>query len=56
VNSYAILFLHTTSKFWKLVKGSREEGGGIPFEFNKSQSTMGFHGHAGMKYSLPSRE
>ena len=43
--------------FGKLVKKAVREAGGVPFEFNTIGVDDGIAmGHAGMKYSLPSRE
>ena len=43
--------------FGKLVKEAAREAGGVPFEFNTIGVDDGIAmGHAGMKYSLPSRE
>ena len=43
--------------FGKLVKDAVRAAGGVPFEFNTIGVDDGIAmGHAGMKYSLPSRE
>jgi len=59
VNSYAdIVPGHThLQSFGKLAKEAVKKAGGIPFEFNTIAVDDGIAmGHAGMKYSLPSRE
>jgi dihydroxy-acid dehydratase len=59
VNSYVDIVpghVHL-SEFGKLAKEAIRKGGGIPFEFNTIGVDDGIAmGHAGMKYSLPSRE
>ena len=58
-NSYAdIVAGHNhLQAFAKLVKESVRAAGGVPFEFNTIAVDDGIAmGHAGMKYSLPSRE
>ena len=43
--------------FGKLIKDAVRQAGGVPFEFNTIGVCDGIAmGHAGMKYSLPSRE
>jgi dihydroxy-acid dehydratase len=59
VNSYVDIVpghVHLQS-FGKLVKDAIRQAGGMPFEFNTIGVDDGIAmGHAGMKYSLPSRE
>jgi dihydroxy-acid dehydratase len=59
VNSYVDIVpghVHL-SEFGKLAKEAIRQSGGIPFEFNTIGVDDGIAmGHAGMKYSLPSRE
>jgi len=59
VNSYVDIVpghMHLQS-FGKLVKDAVRAAGGVPFEFNTIAVDDGLAmGHAGMKYSLPSRE
>ncbi len=59
VNSYVDIVpghVHLQS-FGKLVKDAIRQAGGVPFEFNTIGVDDGIAmGHAGMKYSLPSRE
>ena len=59
VNSYVDIVpghVHL-QKFGQLVKQAVREAGGVPFEFNTIGVDDGIAmGHAGMKYSLPSRE
>jgi len=59
VNSYIDIVpghIHLQT-FGKLVKDAVRAAGGVPFEFNTSAWMTGSPwGHAGMKYSLPSRE
>jgi len=59
VNSYVDIIpghVHL-QEFAKLVKQAVREAGGVPFEFNTIGVDDGIAmGHAGMKYSLPSRE
>ncbi|MEN8241395.1 MAG: dihydroxy-acid dehydratase [Chloroflexota bacterium] len=59
VNSYIDIIpghVHLQS-FGKLVKDTIREAGGVPFEFNTIGVDDGIAmGHAGMKFSLPSRE
>ena len=59
VNSYVDIIpghVHLQS-FAKLVKDAIRAAGGVPFEFNTIGVDDGIAmGHAGMKYSLPSRE
>ena len=59
VNSYVDIVpghMHLQS-FGKLVKDAVRAAGGVPFEFNTIAVDDGIAmGHAGMKYSLPSRE
>jgi len=59
VNSYVDIVpghVHL-QKFGHLVKRAVREAGGVPFEFNTIGVDDGIAmGHAGMKYSLPSRE
>ncbi len=59
VNSYVdIIPGHThLQEFGKIVKAAVFKAGGVPFEFNTIGVCDGIAmGHAGMKYSLPSRE
>lgn len=59
VNSYVDIVpghVHL-QEFGRLIKEAVREAGGIPFEFNTIGVDDGIAmGHAGMKYSLPSRE
>ena len=59
VNSYVDIVpghVHL-QEFGRLVKDAVREAGGVPFEFNTIGVDDGIAmGHAGMKYSLPSRE
>jgi len=59
VNSYVDIVpghVHL-SEFGKLAKEAIRQSGGVPFEFNTIGVDDGIAmGHAGMKYSLPSRE
>ncbi len=59
VNSYVDIIpghVHLQS-FGKLIKQAVREAGGVPFEFNTIGVDDGIAmGHAGMKFSLPSRE
>ena len=59
VNSYVDIVpghVHL-QKFGQIVKQAVREAGGVPFEFNTIGVDDGIAmGHAGMKYSLPSRE
>ena len=59
VNSYVDIIpghVHL-QEFGKLVKSAIRAAGGVPFEFNTIGVDDGIAmGHAGMKYSLPSRE
>lgn len=59
VNSYVDIIpghVHL-QEFGKLVKNAIRAAGGVPFEFNTIGVDDGIAmGHAGMKYSLPSRE
>jgi dihydroxy-acid dehydratase len=59
VNSYVDIVpghVHLQA-FGRLVKDAVREAGGVPFEFNTIGVDDGIAmGHAGMKYSLPSRE
>jgi len=59
VNSYVDIVpghVHL-QEFGRLVKQAVREAGGVPFEFNTIAVDDGIAmGHAGMKYSLPSRE
>jgi dihydroxy-acid dehydratase len=59
VNSYVDIVpghVHL-QEFGKLVKDAVRQAGGVPFEFNTIGVDDGIAmGHAGMKYSLPSRE
>ncbi|MCC6957411.1 MAG: dihydroxy-acid dehydratase [Anaerolineales bacterium] len=59
VNSYVDIVpghMHL-QEFGKLVKQAVREAGGVPFEFNTIGVDDGIAmGHAGMRYSLPSRE
>lgn len=59
VNSYVDIVpghVHL-QKFGQIIKQAVREAGGVPFEFNTIGVDDGIAmGHAGMKYSLPSRE